>query len=140
MNLKKYSKHLVIGLALTLSISGISFADNIGAESEDPNKVISTYAPVNKEAYGMFKAALSSAIAFDHDGWVEWDGNKKQAACKTIAIHSDTKEDAYHYSRARLEMFGSVRLDSGRKWGTGTTYAESGYGDQELQARTYYGD
>lgn len=82
-------------------------------------------------------ATVFAAVDWDHHGTYGYQNGLKYAYGYTYAYENGNA--VYHYTRATLENWGSIRLDSGRCLGTGYSSAKSPNGDRELSARTYYG-
>lgn len=130
------------GLALTTAlIGGISFLPNsAGAEtlgwSEDTGYV-----------NGVNENTMNSPILYAGSTPDSHTAKKEylsQSSPNTERVIATTKwKGVKHYSRARYEnRSGTVKADSGRKYGTGTSQATSGWFDKSLStyvAKTFWG-
>lgn len=151
--MKSLLKVFTVVLCLSLIFSTASVVAK-GYDNHDYDKVISTFVPSTQfdeisDFYSNssdFGTRSAYTIIWEHDGWVDTYvqpgiGTVKQAVCETSCHLVHGYIPLQHYSRAQLvtRVFGSVRKDSGREFGTGTSDAESGWGVWELVAKTFYG-
>lgn len=123
MNIRKKLVQAVVVVGLLGAVPTMAFADT--AETGATGGWA--------EGEGYFTNSLAKATA-KHKGWKEVKGKKYRAVGET-----DWK-GTRHYTRAQMvsRVTGYVYADSGRKWGTGFTRANSPYTDN-YQARSFYG-
>lgn len=121
--------------ATGFSVESDSEATAIGGWSEEDGYFI------NPEAFSKALGEVSTYATPKHTGKAEertYNGTSQKRA------HGwTTWVGKYHYTRARMEDWGTVLTDSKRQWGTDGTEAISPWwsfnGDTLGSARTYYG-
>lgn len=92
---------------------------------------------------GMLICGLSVTTAFAGNNvsskvWSEKSANKVRAS-GWVSMINDDGNGKYHYSNAQIKSGSTVWAESGRKWGTGTVSATSGYTPNSGIAKIYYG-
>lgn len=96
---------------------------------------------VNPQAFSRATKYVSTYSSPKHTGKAETRTYK--GTSQKRAHGWTTWVGKYHYTRARMEDWGTVLTDSGRKWGNDGTEAISPWwsfnGDTLGSARTYYG-
>lgn len=120
---------LAVAAAITVLGSASAFAASTGASGGW------------EEGKGYFKDR-GTGVSIDvvreyperHEGTTESNGSSFERC-----VARTWWKGVRHYSRAQLTWLGEVRLDSDRQWAYDYTYAATGYGRNELVARTFWG-